>query len=131
MEFHPLQVVCAVIIHKGRILCCQRQEDPRKSISGKWEFPGGKVEQGESHQQALKREISEEINLDIEVGEFLMTVSHDYDEFSLELHAYKATCQDISPIEIRDHAAVKWLLPEELHNLDWAAADIPIYQILS
>ncbi|MGB0778327.1 MAG: (deoxy)nucleoside triphosphate pyrophosphohydrolase [Flavobacteriaceae bacterium] len=127
----PLQVVCAIIHYQNRILCCKRKEDPRKSISGKWEFPGGKVEKGETHQEALAREIKEELNLDIVVGDLLTTVVHHYEEFSLELHGYNAQVNEIAGLEIREHAEIKWLERSSLQTLDWAAADIPIMQKLS
>lgn len=128
MDSNTLQVVCAVIFYEGRVLCCKRKAGARASVASKWEFPGGKIEVGESPEEALRREIAEELNLEIQVEAFLMTVQHRYAELDLELHAYRATCASIDALEVREHEEVRWLKPEALKSLDWAEADVPISQ---
>lgn len=118
-----IEVVAAVIKNNGKYFCAQRNN--KGELAKKWEFPGGKVELGETQIEALKREIQEELKLDIKVENFIMTVEHEYNYFHLTMHAYlcKANVEEIILLE---HLDSKWLKAEELDQLDWAAADIPI-----
>ena len=120
-----IQVVAAVLFREGKVLCVQRPVNAREYISSKWEFPGGKVEVGESRQEALVREIREELSVDIKVSEFLMTVEHAYPDFQLTMHVFKCVL-DQGEIILNEHVALKWLSFDELDQLDWAAADVPI-----
>ena len=95
----------------------------------KWEFPGGKVEVGESREEALVREIREELSVDIEVSEFLMTVHHTYPDFHLTMHVFKCVL-DQGEITLNEHVALKWLSIDEHDQLDWAGADIPVVESL-
>jgi len=124
-----IAVVASVILREDKVLCVQRAEHAKEYISSKWEFPGGKVEQGEDRIQALKREVHEELQLGIQNIDFLTTVEHTYPDFHLVMHAY--TCEIFSgePV-LTEHADMRWLLVEELDQLDWAAADIPIVKYL-
>jgi len=124
-----IEVVAAVIFREGRVLCVQRPENAREYVSLKWEFPGGKIESGENREQALKREIHEE--LDVEIGnlDYFMTVEHTYPDFHLVMHAYTCSIAKGEPV-LKEHIALKWLRVEELDQLDWAAADIPIVEKL-
>ena len=124
-----MDVVAAVIIRGGKVLCVQRPENAREYISMKWEFPGGKIEPGEDREQALKREILEE--LDVEIGnlDYFMTVEHTYPDFHVVMHAYTCSILKGEPV-LKEHVALKWLPVEELDQLDWAAADIPIVEKL-
>lgn len=124
-----LGVVASVILREEKVLCVQRDEHEKEYISSKWEFPGGKVEQGEDRIQALKREIREELQLEIQNIGFLTTVEHTYPDFHLVMHAY--TCEIFSgePV-LTEHADMKWLPVDKLDQLDWAAADIPIVKFL-
>ena len=124
-----LGVVASVILREEKVLCVQRDEHEKEYISSKWEFPGGKVEQGEDRIQALKREIREELQLEISHVEFLITVEHAYPDFHLVMHAYTCEISSGEPV-LTEHADMKWLLVEELDQLDWAAADIPIVEKL-
>ena len=124
-----VEVVAAVILQEGKMLCVQRPENTRKYISLKWEFPGGKVEVGESREEALVREIREELSVDIEVSEFLMTVEHTYPDFHLTMHVFGCVLNQ-GEITLNEHITLKWLSVDELDQLDWAAADVPVVKSL-
>ena len=124
-----ITAVAASIYWNGKVLCVQRAEHEKEYISLKWEFPGGKVEVGESREEALVREIREELSVDIEVSEFLMTVEHTYPDFHLTMHVFKCVL-DNGEITLNEHVAHKWLSIDELDQLDWAAADIPVVKSL-
>ena len=124
-----IEVVAAVIFAEGRVLCVQRPENAREYVSLKWEFPGGKIESGENREHALRREIREELDVEIEILEYFMTVEHTYPDFHLVMHAYTCSIAKGEPV-LKEHVALKWLRVEELDQLDWAAADIPIVEKL-
>ena len=124
-----IKVVAAVILQEGKVLCVQRAEHEKEYVSLKWEFPGGKVEVGESREEALVREIREELSVDIEVLEFFMTVEHTYPDFHLTMHVFKCALQS-GEIVLNEHVDMKWLSMEELGSLDWAAADVPVVKSL-
>ena len=124
-----IEVVAAIIFREGKVLCVQRPQNSKEYISSKWEFPGGKVEHGEDGIQALKREILEELQLEIQNIKFLTTVEHTYPDFHLVMHAYTCEISSGGPV-LTEHVDLKWLSVEELDQLDWAAADIPIVKFL-
>ncbi len=115
-------VVAAVIEVDGKVLCMQRGTTRYSYTSHLWEFPGGKIEPGETPQQALHRELLEEMDLDVEVCELLATVTHDYPDFTITLAAYRCTAPTRHFL-MREHAAFCWLPWNELPSLDWCAAD--------
>ncbi|MED3575472.1 (deoxy)nucleoside triphosphate pyrophosphohydrolase [Cytobacillus praedii] len=123
-----IHVVGAIIIDNNKILCAQR--GPDKSLPLKWEFPGGKIEAGESAQEALKREISEEMNCQIEIGEQVDHTVYEYDFGIVHLTTFSCKLIEGKP-ELTEHVAIKWLPPSELASLDWAPADIPAVEKLS
>lgn len=129
MKKREIQVVAAVIEFGGEILCVQRGANKFDYIAFKWEFPGGKIESGESESEALSREISEELELKVEVREKLMTVNHEYPDFHLIMHAYHCGAPDKN-LSLTEHIAQKWKSKTDLGDLDWAAADIPIVKQL-
>lgn len=123
MKHH--QVVAAIIQRGDEILCLQRGPSKYDYISKKWEFPGGKVEPGESKEGALQREIQEELGMDIHILGPLLTVEYAYPDFKITMHALQCTVE--SPeLTLHEHIAYTWLTAQELTTLDWAAADLPI-----
>jgi len=124
-----IEVVAAIIFREGKVLSVQRAEHEREYVSLKWEFPGGKVEAGEGLEDALVREIREELSVNIEVSEFLMTVEHAYPDFHLTMHVFKCVLPS-GEIVLNEHVDMKWLAVEELDQLDWAAADVPVVERL-
>lgn len=118
-----IDVVCAIIEHEGKILVAQRSETMKLPL--KWEFPGGKVEEGEDERAALKREIKEELNLDILVNRSLQEVEYHYPEFSVRLYPFLCTAEN-REVKLAEHKQVVWERIENLRNYDWAAADVPV-----
>lgn len=122
-------VVAAVVCHDGKYLCMQKGKTKFEYTSYKWEFPGGKIEPGETPQQALARELMEEMEYPVEVGEKLVTVNHEYPDFSITMTAFLCTQKgDANGFRRREHADSKWCSQEELKGLDWAAADIDVVE---
>ncbi len=124
-----VEVVAAVIMHNQKILCVQRGENKLEYISKKFEFPGGKMEEGETKKQTIIREIKEELNMDIIPGVQLKTVEHEYPDFNLTMHCFISECIS-TEVFLSEHIDYKWLAVSELETLDWAAADLPIVEQL-
>ena len=124
-----IEVVAAIIIHDGKILCVQRGPAKYDYISHKWEFPGGKVEEGETKLAAIVREIREELHMDITVDAFFTTVNHTYPDFQLTMHSYLCSCPT-NELTLTEHSDFKWLSKDALKDLDWASADVTLYSKL-
>lgn len=124
-----IEVVAAVIIQDGKVLCVQRPQNDKEYISLKWEFPGGKVEVGENKEDALLREIQEELAAEIHDLQYLMTVEHSYPDFHLTMHAYTCVLK-AGEVTLKEHVGLRWLAVEELDQLDWADADLPFVERL-
>ena len=119
-----VKVVAAVIEDGGRIFATQRGYGEFKDG---WEFPGGKIEPGETPQQALWREIKEELDTEISVGDLLIIVEHDYSEFHLTMHCY--ICSVVSGgLTLKEHEAAKWLTSDQLDSVDWLPADVKVVE---
>ncbi len=118
-----VHVVGAVIINdEGQILCAKRAAN--LTLGGFWEFPGGKIEPNESHQEALVREIYEEMGVNIEVGELVADIYHEYPTVIVHLITYYAKIT-AGTLQSTDHDELVWLHVEQLNRLEWAPADIP------
>ena len=114
-----IEVVAAIIRKEDKIFASQRGYGDWK---GWWEFPGGKIESGETPEEALVREISEELSADISVDEFLCTVEYDYPQFHLTMHCYLCSLMTNS-LHLNEHEAAKWLSKDELNSVKWLPAD--------
>lgn len=124
-----ISVVAAVIQYQDEFLCVQRGVSKFDYISYKYEFPGGKVEEKETSEQAIIREIQEELCMDIIVDSHLITVDHDYPDFSIELQTFLCKTKTRS-LKLVEHIDAQWLKAKELSKLDWADADKPIIKEL-
>ena len=117
-----IEVVAAIIKKDNEIFATQRGYGDFK---GGWEFPGGKIEAGEKPEQALIREIKEELAVEIEVGELLHTVEYDYPTFHLTMHCFVCTLVS-GELELKEHQAAKWLTKETLDSVEWLPADVEV-----
>ena len=120
-----IEVVAAIIHFENKILCVQRPKNKYNYISEKFEFPGGKIESGETKEEALKRELLEELNISVEIKSFFLTVDFQYPDFALTMQSYICEVKT-KELTLNEHIALEWLTLNELKKLDWAAADIPI-----
>ena len=120
-----IEVVAAIIYFKNKILCVQRPKNKFPYISEKFEFPGGKIEEDETKNEALKRELLEELNISANIKSLFLTVVHEYPDFQLTMHSFICEVKT-QELRLHEHIALEWLTLKELKNLDWAAADIPI-----
>ena len=117
-----IEVVAAIIRKGGNILATQRGYGDFKDW---WEFPGGKMETGETPEEALKREIQEELSTEISVDEFLCTVEYDYPAFHLKMHCYLCSLLT-EALHLNEHEAAKWLRKDELNSVRWLPADLEV-----
>ncbi|WP_230977042.1 (deoxy)nucleoside triphosphate pyrophosphohydrolase [Proteiniclasticum sediminis] len=122
-----IEVVAAILVHDGKILCMQRDAAKYDYIAYKYEFPGGKIERGETRSQALMRELREEMDLQLNIAEeqYFMSIDHTYPDFRIVMHSY------LIPVEtptftLKEHLSFCWLQPAALSQLDWAPADYPL-----
>lgn len=115
-------VTAAIMISHGKVLIAQRAKGLR--LAGKWEFPGGKVEPGETPEECLKREIREELGMEIAVDEFFGESVYHYDTGPIRLLAYKARWIG-GELRLTEHEQIKWVKPEELDGYDFSPADLP------
>ncbi len=121
-----IEVVAAIIAVNGKIFATQRGYGDFKDM---WEFPGGKIESGESREDALAREIMEELDTEISVDEFLCTVEYDYPSFHLTMHCF--ICSVVSGVlTLKEHEAARWLSKDELFDVEWLPADIDVVRAL-
>lgn len=122
----PIEVTCALILRDGKILVVQRSQG--MPLAGMWEFPGGKVEDGETYEECIVREIKEELALDITLSRAISPSDWNYPDKSIRLIPFIATIpHDQEPV-LKEHSALCWATTAELHELPLAPADVPILQ---
>lgn len=122
-----VEVVAAIIRDRDRIFATQRGYGEFKDG---WEFPGGKMESGETPQQALVREIKEELDTIIEVGDLLETIEYDYPKFHLTMHCFMCTIES-GDLVLREHEAARWLTKDTLDSVEWLPADLAVIENIS
>lgn len=128
MPSTPLRVVCALVFHGGRVLAAR--QDPRRAFPLLWEFPGGKIEDGESAEAALHRELEEELRLRVRIRHALEPVRFAEDGHHLELIPFVCEPDQVNGVIPLDHVEVRWIEPGEAAGLDWAPADVPLVRDL-
>ena len=121
-----VKVVAAIIAQEGRIFATQRGYGEFKDG---WEFPGGKIESGETPQQALIREIKEELDTDIAVGDYLTTIEYDYPAFHLSMQCFWCRIVD-GTLVLKEHEAARWLDVDHIDSVDWLPADLTIIDLI-
>jgi 8-oxo-dGTP diphosphatase len=126
-DFRRITVTAAVLEKDGRILIARRKRGDR--LADKWEFPGGKLEEDETPEVCLRRELQEELGIDVVVGGFVGRSSHRYPHGEIELLAYRVT-HLAGDFQLHDHEEIRWVLPTNLPSHDFSAADIPIVKLL-
>lgn len=128
MEKKHINVVAAVILRDGKVLATQRGYGEWKDW---WEFPGGKIESGEEREDALRREIQEELDAEIEVGRLLTTVEYDYPLFNLTMHCFLCSLKAGSQPHLLEHEAARWLPVDNMGVVRWLPADVEVVSTLS
>ena len=126
MESAVIRVVGAIVERDGAVFAARR--NPDRSAGGLWEFPGGKVEVGESPEAALRRELKEELNVDVSVGVFVDQSLSDVGSVRIELSCYAAEFEGDDPVSSSDHDAMTWVPLTELSSLQWAPGDVPLLE---
>lgn len=120
-----IKVVAAIIKKENQIMIAQRIKG---EFAGQWEFPGGKIEVGETAQEALKREIMEEMELEINVEDFLITAEYDYSSFHLSMDCFICSLES-NDIHLHDHIAIQWIdLDTDIKNINWVPADVQVIE---
>lgn len=122
LTMKTINVVAAVIMTEGKVFATQRGYGEFKDG---WEFPGGKVEAGESPEEALRREIREELEVEVNVGDLIDTIEYDYPAFHLSMKCYACTIAGGSP-HLLEHEAARWLSADQLDSVAWLPADITL-----
>jgi 8-oxo-dGTP diphosphatase len=118
-----LHVACAIIEQEGSVLAAQRSAT--MTLPLKWEFPGGKIEAGESPEECLIRELMEELGISVLVGTALSPATHSYPDFTVTLYPFACRLTG-GIITLHEHHALIWIKPQQMPELDWAAADLPV-----
>ena len=121
-----VRVVAAVIRKDDKIFATQRGYGEFKDG---WEFPGGKIEEGETPEQALAREIKEELDTEIQVGKLIDTIEYDYPKFHLSMDCFWCEIMQ-GGLELKEHEAARWLSKEDLYSVDWLPADVGVVEMV-
>lgn len=122
-----LQVAAAMILHRDRILATQRGEGPMK---GQWEFPGGKLEPGETPEETVVREIREELDADIRIERKYCTLEYDYPEFHLRMDCFLCSLTEPGQLKLMEHQSARWLSRAQLDDVSWLPADRELVEYL-
>ena len=123
-----VRVAAGLIFEKGRIFATKRGESPYSYLAHKYEFPGGKIEPGESGPDTVKRELKEELSLDVKVGGLFAATTFEYPDFIVTLSVYE--CEMLSGFVLNEHESYTWLAPSELKSEEWAPADADMIETL-
>lgn len=128
-EKKHIHVVAGVIMHQNQILCMERPRGKYDYVSFKFEFPGGKIEAGESEPDALNRELREEMEMKVDIEQKLMVTTHEYPDFIVTMNVF--LCKAQNPVFVmKEHNSFVWLPAQKLPTLEWAAADVPVVEKL-
>jgi len=122
-----IEVVAGILVKEGKVLIARRAS--HKSLPGKWEFPGGKIEKNEKHETALERELFEEFSVKTKTGKYITTNEHDYGSFKIKLKAYFSEYL-MGDFNLTDHDQIQWVRLNKLITYDLAEADLPIVKVL-
>lgn len=122
-----IEVVAAIIVKDNQILITKRVGG---QFDGLWEFPGGKIEESETHESALVREIYEELDIKISIDRFLNTIEYNYDTFHLIMHLYFCKIVERS-IKLNEHSDAKWISPDEKEKINWVPADVQVLDLIT
>lgn len=123
-----VKVAAALIFDRGKIFATKRGESPYAYVAHKFEFPGGKIEEGEREEDAVKRELKEELDLDVKVGGLYAKTTFEYPDFIITLSVYE--CEMTSDFLLKEHESYAWISPADLDENEWAPADADILQSL-
>ncbi len=124
MEKKRVKVAAALLFNNGKIFATKRGESPYPYVAHKYEFPGGKIEEGERGEDAVKRELKEELDLDVEVGGLYACHTFEYPDFIITLSVYE--CEMRSEFILKEHESYAWIAPAQLKEEEWAPADADI-----
>jgi 8-oxo-dGTP diphosphatase len=122
-----IEVVAAIIFDRNKFVITKRAGG---LFDGLWEFPGGKIEPNETHENALKREINEELNIKISIESYLNTIEYEYDTFDLVMHLYFCKIED-GAIKLNEHSDIKWITTNDKENINWVPADVQVLDLIS
>ena len=123
-EKKHVNVAAALLFHEGRIFATKRGASPYSYVAHKYEFPGGKIEEGERGEDAVKRELREELDMEVNVGGLYAKHTFEYPDFIITLSVYE--CEMISDFVLKEHESYAWFAPKDLKEADWAPADADI-----
>ena len=123
-EKKHIQVAAALLFGNGKIFATKRGDSPYSYVAHKYEFPGGKIENGERGEDAVKRELEEELDLEVKVGGLYASHTHEYPDFIITLWLYE--CEMCSDFHLKEHESYAWIAPQDLKEEEWAPADADI-----
>ena len=123
-EKKHIRVVAALLFDNGKVFATKRGDSPYPYVAHKYEFPGGKIEENESEQDAVKRELKEELDMDVKVGGLYARLTHEYPDFIITLAIYE--CEMLSTFALKEHESYAWIAPKDLREEEWAPADADV-----